>query len=141
MRFIDRLAHAWNAFRYGDQRRRYDLGVSSGWMPGRQIFNYAHERSIIASIYNRLAVDASSISIRHVRVDQNGRYLDTIDSTLNERFSLSANIDQTSRAFFHDVFLSLLDEGYIAILPTIGQLNTTGQYVYEIESFRVAEVL
>lgn len=141
MRFIDRLAHAWNAFRYGDQRRRYDLGVSSGWMPGRQIFNYAHERSIIASIYNRLAVDASSISIRHVRVDQNGRYLDTIDSTLNERFSLSANIDQTSRAFFHDVFLSLLDEGYIAILPTGGQLNTTGQYIYEIESFRVAEIL
>lgn len=141
MTFFDRLAHAWSAFRYGKSYERYDYGISSGWRPDKVTLALANERSIIASIYNRISVDAASINIRHVRVDTNDRFLEVMDSKLNERFEDMANIDQTSRAFFQDVVLSLMDEGHVAIMPTVGKLNDNDNHIIEIESLRVAQIL
>lgn len=141
MTFFDRLSHAWSAFRYGNSHERYDYGVSSGWRPDKVTLALANERSIIASIYNRISVDAASINIRHVRVDANDRFLEVMDTKLNERFEDMANIDQTSRAFFQDVVLSLMDEGHVAIMPAVGKLNDNDTHIFEIESLRVAQIL
>lgn len=142
MGFIDRLTHAWNVFKYGDgYKYDHDIGVSSGWRQDKVTLTLTNERSIIAAIYNRIAVDAASINIRHVRADVNGRYLETLPSKLNQCLSVMANIDQTGRAFIQDVVLSLIDEGHVAIIPTAGELNREGLYVYEIESLRVGEII
>lgn len=139
MGFFDRLAHAWNAFRYGENKV-VDFGLGGGWQNNLLPSGLQVDKSFYASICNRLAVDAASINIRHVRVDQNGRYVETIDSMLNKRLTLQANIDQPSRAFFLDAYLSLIEDGVIAIMPEIGKLSTSGDYIMEIESLRVARV-
>ena len=99
------------------------------------------ERSIIASIYSRIAIDVSSIEIRHSRVDQNGRFIDVIKSDLNECLEVSANKDQTSRAFFMDVVLSMFDEGTVAIVPVDTTLDITKTTSYDIQSMRTGKVV
>ena len=115
MALTDRLKHAWDAFRNRDPTKinAYNLGEANYINPGKVRLRISNERSIIASIYNRIAIDAASIEIRHVRLNQNGRYLEDVNDSLNKCLTISPNLDQTPRAFFQDIYLSLFDEGYI----------------------------
>lgn len=116
--FGSRLKHAWNAFMNKDPTRSYmDLGSSYSYRPDRPRFTMGNERSIVTSVYNRIALDVAAIDVQHVRLDDNGRFLEVIDSGLNNCLSLEANTDQTGRAFMQDVVMSLLNEGCIAIVP------------------------
>ena len=114
-----RLKHAWNAFiNNRDPTFRYrEIGASYAYRPDRMRFSRGNERSIVTSVYNRIALDASAIDICHVRLDENGRFLETMDSGLNSCLSLEANTDQTGRAFLQDVVMSMLDEGCVALVP------------------------
>ena len=121
--FGSRLKNAWNAFLSRDPTDDFkmeynDIGVGSYYRPDRFRYSGRNERSIVTSIYNRIALDVAAIDIRHVRLDENDRYIQTIDSPLNNCLNLEANIDQTGRAFIQDVAASLMDEGCIAIVPT-----------------------
>lgn len=140
--FTSRLAHAWNAFRYGDAYQYPTaIGISSGWNPDRPKLNLSNEQSFVAAIYNRIAVDVASVNFRHVRVDENERFVETLNSSLNDCLVTSANIDQSSRAFIQDIVLSMIDEGCVAVVPTIGNLNTQGLYITEIKGMRVGQIL
>ena len=119
---------------------RYPLGPSSSYRPDRPIFSRGNERSIITSVYNRIALDASSIAIQHARLDEDGRFTEVIDSSLNSCLSLEANLDQTGRAFIQDVVMSMLDEGCVAIVPTDTDIDPENGS-YKIEKLRVGKVL
>lgn len=138
--FKDRLAHAWNAFK-GQPKNYVDYGFGSGRPPDRVILSMGNERSIMAAIYNRIAVDVMSINIRHVRTNQNGRYEDEIKSGLNECLSVQANIDQSARAFINDVVISMFDEGAVAIVPVECTLNPAQSTSYEIKQLRTGQIL
>ena len=120
--FGSRIKNAWNAFlsrEPTDIPIDYEnIGVGSYYRPDRFRYSRSNERSIVTAIYNRIALDVASIDIKHVRLDQNGRYLEDIDSGLNKCLTLEANIDQPSRAFIQDVVASMMDEGCVAIIPT-----------------------
>lgn len=144
MRLKDRLVHAWNAFQSsesGVENYAYNYGPGSSSRPDRTRLNYGAEKSISASLYARLAIDVASVSIRHVRLDQNGRFLDTINSGLDRCLSLSANIDQTGRAFIQDVAFSLFDEGVVAIVPIDTSENLRNKDSFDILSMRVGKVV
>lgn len=116
--FVARVKRAWNVFRNRDPTRRlYDYGPGYGYRPDRFRFTRGNERSIITSVYNRIALDASAMDIKHVRLDESGRFLSDIDSGLNRCLTLEANTDQTGTAFMQDVVQSMLDEGCVAIVP------------------------
>jgi hypothetical protein len=142
----DRLAHAWNAFRNEEEKylkpEAYPIyGGSFGYQPSRTRLNVSNERSIIASIYSRIAVDFAAIDIRHVRLDDDDRYVSTIKSGLNECLTLSSNVDQVARALKQDIILTMFDKGTIAIVPTetsVSPLDTGG---FDIQSLRVGEVV
>ena len=124
MKIGDRLAHAWNAFMNRDPTTSNIYSGSSYFnRPDRTRLRTGTEKSIINAIYNRLSLDTASMDIRHVRLDDNGRYIETIDSYFNECLTLSANTDQTSRMFMQDVVMSLLDEGSVAIVPVDTTFN------------------
>lgn len=114
-----RLKAAWNAFLNKDPTKiRYqDLGMSSAFKPDRVRFTRGNERSIVTAIYNRIALDVAAVDIKHVKLDENNRFLEVIDSGLNSCLELEANIDQTARAFIQDVAMSMMDEGCVAIIP------------------------
>lgn len=119
MALFDMLKHAWNAIRNKDPTIDYGIiGPSFSYRPDRIRFSGANERSIITAIFNRIAMDASLIDIMHAKLDEDGRYLESIDSGLNTCLTIEANIDQTHRAFIQDVVLSMMDEGVVAIVPT-----------------------
>lgn len=142
--FVSRLKHGWDAFRNKDPTSLYsfrDLGAASSIRPDRTRFRVCSERSIVNSIYTRIAIDCSQIDIRHVRVDKNGRFLEEINSDLNYCLTKSANIDQTGRAFIQDVVMSLCDEGAIAIVPVDTTLNPLKTGAYDIQSLRVGKIL
>ena len=142
MSFSSRLAHAWNAFTANkDPTHRMDYGMSYSRRPDRPHFTRGNERSIINAIYNRIAMDAAEICIKHVKLDKNGRYTETIDSGLNSCLNLEANIDQTGRAFLHDVYVSTLDEGCIAIVPVDTTIDPEKSGSYEINSIRVGRII
>ena len=137
-----RLAHAWNALTANkDPTPRFEYGMSYSRRPDRPHFTRGNERSIINAIYNRIAMDAAEISIKHVKLDKNGRYTETIDSGLNSCLNLEANIDQTGRAFLHDVYVSTLDEGCIAIVPVDTTIDPEKSGSYEINSIRVGRII
>lgn len=142
--FRSRFKHAWNAFfnRAPTEEFDYrDLGNVYFTRPDRPRLSRGNERSIVTSVINRIAIDCAAIDIVHCRLDENNRYLETMDSNLNYCFSDRANIDQTGRAFMQDVIMSLLDEGCIAILPvdTTDNPNETGSY--DINTMRVGKVV
>lgn len=140
--FGSRLKHAWNAFMNKDPTRSYmNIGSSYSYRPDRPRFTMGNERSIVTSVYNRIALDVAAIDIQHVRLDDNGRFLEVIDSGLNNCLSLEANLDQTGRAFMQDVVMSLLNEGCIAIVPvdTTDDPNITG--AYDVSTLRTAKIL
>lgn len=120
MAIMDRLQHAWNTFRNKDPTVYTKIGsLYSGiqYNGGRRLYSRCSEKSIVTSVYNRIAMDAASINIRHVRLDSNGRFTGEIKSGLNNCLSIEANIDQTSRNFIQDVVMSMLDEGCVAVVP------------------------
>lgn len=142
MEIMDRLRRAWNIFKNKDPTREFDgVGLSYGYRPDRMQFTRGNERSIVTSVLNRIAMDAASISIQHVRLDDNGRYLETIASGLNNCLSLEANIDQTGRAFVQDVVASMLDEGCVAIVPVDTSTDPEKTNSYEILTMRTGKIL
>ena len=143
MRLGTRLKHAWNAFMRRDQEiiQREPLGVSNYTRPDRIRYHFGSERSILASIYTRIAMDVSQIQIRHVRTDEEGRYIEDIDSGLNYCLNTEANIDQTDQAFIQDLVMSMLDEGAVAAVPVDTTVDPRVSGSYEIKTMRTAKVV
>lgn len=139
MKIIDRLQHGWNAF-INNKDPTLRPGPSYSYRPDRARFTRGNERSIVTSIFNRIAMDASSIDIEHVRVDKDGRFIGIIDSGLNNCLTLEANIDQTGRAFMQDAVMSMLDEGVVTLVPidTTLDINTNS---FDVETIRVGKIM
>ena len=136
-----RLKHAWNMFKNRDPTvEYYDLGVSSYSRQDRRRLYITSERSIIASIYNRISLDVAQATIQHVRLDQNGRYSETINSGLNEILSLQANIDQSNLSFMQDIVISMFDEGVVAVVPVDTTINPSISSSFEIQSMRTGRI-
>ena len=138
----ERLQYAWNAFiNNRDPTIKYqNTGESYYYRPDRPRFTRGNERSIVTSVFNRIALDVSAISIQHVRLDENGRFLSAIDSGLNNCLTLSANTDQTGRAFIQDAVMSMLDEGCVAIVPTDTSDDPNLTDSYDIGRMRVGKI-
>lgn len=143
MALLDRFQNAWNAFRNKDPSNGsyFSYGESSSIRPDRPRLIRGSERSIINSIVTRIAIDASSIDIKHVRLDENQRYTEDVNSGLNNCLTLEANLDQTSRAFFQDVVTSMLDEGCVAVVPVDTNINPRNTDSYDILSLRTGKIL
>lgn len=141
MKFSDRLQHAWNAFMNKDPTTKYDYGASYSSRPDRVRFTKGNERTIVTSVYNKIAVDCAQINIKHIRLDDRDRYIETIDSGLNACLSLEANKDQTGRAFIQDVVMSMMDEGVVAILPIDTEFDIEQKITTEIYSMRTAKII
>ena len=143
MRMRDRLQHAWNAFVYNDNTytNPQNLGGFSTFKPDRVHFSRGVEKSIVTSVYNRLALDVASLAIKHVRLDENGRYMEEVNSGLQNCLNVEANIDQTGRAFLQDVVMSMLDEGCVAIVPVDTTVNPALSGSYEINTMRTGKIL
>ena len=142
MEIFDRLQHAWNAFMNKDPTYNYQgVGMGYSYRPDRPRLTRGNERSIINSIFNKIALDVASIDIVHCKLDENNRYIETIDSGLNNCLTLEANIDQTGRAFIQDVVMSMLDEGSVAIVPVDTTINPKDTNSYDIVSMRTGKIL
>lgn len=141
MSFGSRLKHVWNAFTGNVQTNYRDLGMSYSYRADRPRMSRGNERSIVTSVYNRIALDVAALNVQHVRLDENGRFLSVIDDGLNNCLTLEANVDQTARSFVQDVVISMFDEGSVAIVPvdTTTDPNVSGSY--DIQSLRVGQIL
>ena len=147
-KFRDRLAHAWNAFLNRNQTKEfvpayspYSGVVGSTIRPDRIKLTRGNERSIVTSVYNRIALDVAATNIEHVRLDQNKRYVESLQTGLNECLTLSANRDQTARSFMQDVVMSLFDEGCVAIVPTDTNVDIHDTNSFDILSMRTGKIL
>jgi hypothetical protein len=136
--------HAWNAFVADDKKRfdnsAYTHGQSTTYRIDHHRLKRGTEQTIVTSIYNRIAIDVASVDIRHVRIDQNGMFKETIESGLNNCLSLSANIDQTARSFVMDLVLTMLDEGCAVAVPVDTNVDITNANSFDIETLRVGKV-
>ena len=142
MGFFNRLQHGWNAFANArDPTLEYSTGPGYYYRPDRPRFTRGNERSIVTSVYNRIALDVSAISIQHVRLDDNGRFSSVIESGLNNCLTLDANMDQTGRAFIQDVVMSMLDEGCVAIVPVDTTLDPAVTSSFDINTMRVGKII
>lgn len=142
MGFTNRLQHAWNAFMNRSPTNYYhNVGDSYTYRPDRIRLARRNERSIVTSVYNRIALDVSAIDIKHVKLDENNRFKEEVDSGLNNCLTLDANLDQTGRAFMQDVVMSLLDEGSVAIVPTDTTFNPDVTSSYDILKMRVGKIV
>lgn len=141
--FSDRLKHAWNAFRDTNpmaELRSYGDAVSYGGRPDRVRLSYSSERTIIASVMTRLSIDVAAVDIRHVRLDDEDRYLEDIDSGFNNCLKIEANIDQAARHFRQDIAATLFDKGCAAIVPVDTTDDPSMTNSYDIKNMRVGEV-
>ena len=140
---FSRIKNAWNVFTGRDPTKdfSYYRGMSSSYRPDRTPLSRGNERTIATSVYNRISMDAAQIEIKHVRLDKDGRYIGTEDSGLNDCFNLEANIDQSGRAFRQDIFLSLLDEGCIAIVPVDTSTDPDEPGTTKIWTMRVGKIV
>lgn len=140
-----RLRKAWNVFRNKEEEDASywttDTGPAYFYRPDRSRLSFRNERTTVNSILNRISADASSIDIKHVKIDDNGRYKEDVKSGLNYCFNTEANIDQAARAFRNDVFLTLLDKGSIVIVPTETDKDPRLNPEYDIRSMRVGQVI
>lgn len=138
-----RLKHAWNAFvNNRDPTASFrDIGGGYSYRPDRPRLTRGNERSIVTSVYNRIALDVAAINVQHCKLDENGRLLEEMDSKLNQCLTLEANLDQTSRAFIQDAVMSMLDEGCVAIVPVETTLDPKVTQSYDILSMRTAKIL
>lgn len=141
--FGSRLKHAWNTLLNKDPTNdfRTDIGMSYTYRPDRPRLSRGNERSIVTAIYNRIALDVAAIDIKHVRLDENERYIETIDSKLNNCFSIEANIDQTGRALIQDIVMSMLDEGSVAVVPIDTTTNPLKTGSFDIETMRTGKIM
>ena len=141
---LNRVKRGWNAFMNKDptiRRNTFDFGYGANLRPDRMRFTRGNEKSIVTAVFNRIAIDVAQIDIRHCKLDDDERFLEVIKSDMNNCFELEANIDQSGRAFFQDVVLSMFDEGCVAIVPvdTSDNPNETGSY--DIETMRVGRII
>ena len=142
MGIVDRIQRAWSVFKNNrDPTYEYrDYGVSYSYRPDRVRFSRGNERTIITSICNRIALDVSNVDMMHCRLDDNDRYIETIDSKLNRCINLEANIDQTGKALIHDIVVSMFDEGYVAVVPIETTADPTLTDSYDIYSMRTGKI-
>lgn len=141
MSIVDKLVHAWDAFKGRDPTNvPKDLGYGYSIRPDRPRYTSGNERTIIASVLNKIAMDCASIRLEHCKLDDQERYMDTIDSSLNECLTVSANIDQTGRAFVQDIVASMLDEGVVAVIPTKADFNPNLKDTFKISELRTAKI-
>lgn len=143
LEFGSRLKHAWNAFRFNRDPTRfgYNIGTGYSYRPDRLRLSHGNERSIVTSIFNRIALDASSINIQHVQLDEDNRFQQVLKSGLNNCLSLEANVDQTGRAFIQDVVMSMLDEGCVAMVPTDTDDDPVEHDGFGVLSMRTGKIL
>ena len=142
MGFIDRLQHGWSAFMNKDPTVVYkDVGVSYSQRPDRVRLTKGNERTIVTSIINRIGLDVAALNITHCKVDDNGRFVSDMKSSLNECLKLEANIDQTGRAFLQDIVMSMLDEGVVAIVPIETNIDPKVSGSYDILSMRTGKII
>lgn len=144
--FRDRLSHAWDVFKLkevdtGTSFNSADYGMSSYYRTDRTRLRISTEKSMVTSLYNRIANDVSAVPIKHVRINQNGRFTETIDSSLNNCLSIEANIDQTGRELIKDAVLSMFDEGCVAIVPVVTSVNLTKTGSFDIEELRTGRII
>lgn len=140
--FISRVKNTWNAFRNRDPTNYYrEPGMSYTYRPDRVRFSRGNERSIVTSVYNRIAMDVAQIDIKHCRVDKNGRYTEDVQSGLNDCLTLEANIDQTNRAFIQDVVMSMFDEGAVAIVPVDTVSDPTVSGSFDVLTMRTGKII
>jgi len=141
----DRLRHAWNAFTDSDSARNrpfpIEAGSYFGGRPDRIRPRFSNERSIISSIYTRIGIDVAAVPMRHVRLDEQNRYLEDIESGLNLCLTLEANVDQAGRAFRQDIAMTILDEGVAAIVPVDTTLSPEESGGYDIKTMRVGRIM
>lgn len=143
-KFGDRLKHAWNAFIKDDvvgETPPYNYGVSYSVKPDRTILTRGADRSLINTVCNRIALDASAIDIKHVKLDDQNRYIGTINSTLNNCLTVEANIDQTGRQLVQDIVMSMLDEGCVAVVPVEADINPKHGLAFQIFELRTGKVV
>ena len=136
-----RLKHGWNAFMNRDPTYYRSIGPSYSYRPDRPRMTRGNERSIVTSVFNRIALDVAAISIQHCILDDNGRFVSTYDSKLNKCLTLEANLDQTSRAFIQDVVMSMFDEGYVAMVPVETTFDPEITGAYDVLSMRSGKIV
>lgn len=137
-----RLKNAWNAFFNRDPTKYYqDSGIGYSYRPDRPRLSRGNERSIVTSVYNRIALDVAALTFQHVQLDENGRFSSIMDSGLNRCLNLSANVDQTGRAFIQDIVVSMLDEGCVAVIPTNTSADPALTESYDIGTMRTGKIL
>lgn len=146
MSILTRLQHGWNAFIGRDpthQSNNWNYGWYGGHSvrPDRTTLTMGNERSVVNAVYNRIANDVAQITLLHAKIDENGKYVETVDDELNQRMTLEANIDQTARAFILDVVLSMFDEGVVAVIPVSTDNNPDFTDSYNIESMRTGKIV
>lgn len=142
-KFYERLQHAWNAFNNKDPTQvfRPDIYYAGSYInQSRRRLSIGNERSIVNAIFNRIATDVASVDMRHVRLDANGRYIETIDDGLNTCLSVEANIDQTGRALIQDAVMSMFDEGVVAIVPIDTTIDPIESGSYDISTMRTGKI-
>lgn len=145
-RLPNALQHRWNAFIGRDpttevKQRPGNYYGSYSVLPSRPTFSRGNERSFVNSVYNRIATDAAAAQLVHARVDQNGRYIESIKSHFNDCLSIEANVDQTGRELIQDIVISMIDEGVVAVVPTDTSDNPLRSTSYDILEMRTAKVL
>ena len=151
MGFLDKLKHAWNAFTaYGNDppsngyiypSHYQDLGLVSTFRPDRVYFTRGQEKSLVSTVYNRIAMDVAGVDIKHVKIDNDGRYLSDVDSGLNDCLNYQTNKDQTARAFIQDIVMSMFDEGCVAVVPIDTSINPAKTTSYDILTMRVGKII
>ena len=144
--FGERLAHAWNAFTTTGKEEKAtnfnpNIGMSYMYRPDRPRFRVGNERSMVTAIYNKMAIDVAQVNIYHARVDDNGKYVETINSGLNECLTVEANIDQTGRQLILDLTMSMFDEGVVALVPVDTTINPRVSGAYDIRTMRVGKII
>ena len=144
MGLTNRLQHAWNAFMNKDPTEYvyHDYGgIGYGHRPDRIRLTRGNDRSIITSVFNRIALDVAAVDLRHCRLDKAGRYSEDIDSGLNNCLTLEANLDQTARALIQDCVLSMFDEGCVALVPVDTTKDPLFTDSYDILTMRTGSIL
>ena len=139
--FRDRIKHAWDAFRDNDKNVYVDHGPGSSYRPDKRRFYSTGDKSIVSSVYNRIAIDVAAISIEHARIDENENFVEVIHSKLNNAITLDPNVDQTGFSLFTDLVISMCEEGCVALVPTVTTWNPQDSQSYDIEELRVAQIL
>lgn len=139
---MNRLKASWNAFRNRDPTMFYnEPGMSYSYRPDRPRFSRGNERTIATSVFNKIAMDVAAVDIRHCKVDENGRYIEDVDSDLNQCLTLEANIDQTHRSFRQETVMSMFDEGVVAIVPIETKGDPTFSTSFDIRSMRTGKII